>query len=485
MTDGAYPVTIFPFRFRRMDDHSVVAVSETGDHAFLANSELREMTDGRPPADLLRVAELKSKFLIGDPNSPGYMRLLASRMATKKETVTAGPSLYIIVPTLTCAHSCPYCQVSRSLDADGWTMSASDLALACDAVFETPSKTVTVEFQGGDPLIKYELVRSAVERIATANRDAKKQIRFVVASTLHQLSAEMCEFFRAHNVYLSTSIDGPAELHNSNRPTPSRDAFERTVRGIKLARELVGHDCVSALMTTTRASLADPEGIVDTYVDLGLHEIFLRPISPYGFAARAARRLAYPQSEFRTFYHRALDRVLYWNRRGFPIREVAAAIALNKILSPWDGGYVDLQSPTGAGLATLVYNYDGYVYPSDEARMFAETGDKSLRLGKIGQPLHELLQSQLQRELVRHSLRGANEECSACAYNPYCGPDPIAAHAQCGAMNAPPSTTRHCTNNIWLFDYLFAKLKAEDPWFCTLAKAWGRNATQRKEPANA
>ena len=78
-----------------------------------------------------------------------------------------------------------------------------------------------------------------------------------------------------------------------------------------------------------------------------------------------------------------------------------ASIILNKLLSTFDAGYVDLQSPTGAGQSVVVYNYDGYVYPSDEARMLAETGDKSLRLGRIGEALSELLNSQTQQTSLK------------------------------------------------------------------------------------
>ncbi len=63
--------------------------------------------------------------------------------------------------------------------------------------------------------------------------------------------------------FLSTSIDGPAELHNRNRPIPGRNAYERTVKGIELARRIIGYDSVSALMTTTKKSLEYPIEIVD------------------------------------------------------------------------------------------------------------------------------------------------------------------------------------------------------------------------------
>jgi radical SAM protein with 4Fe4S-binding SPASM domain len=227
-------------------------------------------------------------------------------------------------------------------------------------------------------------------------------------------------------------------------------------------------------MTASREALEMPEAIVDTYVELGFREIFLRPLSRHGFARRNARQLGYSVEAFHTFYERAFERVLYWNRRGVPLREVAASIALNKMLWPFDAGFVDLQSPSGSGLAVLVYNYDGYVYPSDEARMLAAAGDKSLRLGRIGDALETLLGSTLQRELIAASLSKTVPECRDCAYNPYCGPDPVAAYNEQGSFWAPVQQTDHCRRQLWLFDFLFEQLRAGDSWFVDLACRWAQ-----------
>jgi MoaA/NifB/PqqE/SkfB family radical SAM enzyme len=229
-------------------------------------------------------------------------------------------------------------------------------------------------------------------------------------------------------------------------------------------------------MTTTRESLKSPEHIVDTYVELGLDEIFIRPLSFYGFARRNAQALAYTLDEFHVFYERALERVLEWNRRGVPIREVAASVVLNKILSPFDAGYVDLQSTVGAGRAVLVYNYDGYVYPSDEARMLAETGDASLRLGRIGEPLVTLLGSGAQRALIDACGRGRREACDDCAYGLYCGPDPVSSYNRARSWSAPVQDSEHCRHQMWLFDFLFRRLYREGAWFQDLASCWANPA---------
>lgn len=467
-----YRPVLWPFRFHRLDTGQLVAISESGDHAFLSQDELETLVYEPTSLPLERFAELKSKFFIGQEGAIGIPRLLASRIAAKKETVLGGPSLHLLVPTLQCAHSCRYCQVSRSLDDNGFSMSFEQLDAACDTVFQSPSKTLTVEFQGGDPLLRFDLVRHAISRIAERNKHERRNLRFVIASTLHQLDEEMCAFFTEHQVYLSTSIDGPAELHNKNRPLPSRDSYERTTAGIGLARERLGQGSVSALMTTTKESLREPEAIVDEYVRLGFNEIFLRPLSAHGFAKRNERVLGYSLNEFCAFYEKAFERILYWNRKGIPIREVSACLAFNKILSPFDAGYVDLQSPTGAGLGTLVYNYDGYVYPSDEARMLAETGDILLRLGRIGDSLGTLLAGPVARSLVSSSLVRYVPGCRECAFNTYCGPDPISTYNRFGTMDAPVYQTEHCKRQMWMFDYLFRRLQDADSCFVDLAHDW-------------
>lgn len=471
----AYAPTIQPFRSRVLADGFVLVTSRTGDHAFFAPGEFDQFLESPQLLPLQRQAELRARFLLGDGHpSPGVRRLIASRIAAKRETISAGPSLHILVPTLQCAHSCRYCQVSRSLNDQGHTLTPADLDAACDTIFESSSRTLTVEFQGGDPLLRFDLIERAVLRIKARNMTEHRRIRFVVASTLHQLNAPMCVFFKTHGVHLSTSIDGPRELHNRNRPIPSRDSYERTVAGIAMARAHLGHDSVAALMTTTKASLHHADAIVDEYVRLGFREIFLRPLSSYGFAKRNQALLGYSVRDFFDFYHRGLERVFHWNRQGVEIREVYTSILLNKMLSTFDAGYVDLQSPTGAGSSVLVYNYDGHVYPSDEARMLAETGDTSLRMGRIGTPIQTLLNSPVRSGLVNASDVERAPECQVCPYSLFCAPNPVDAQAQFGTPDVPVHTTEHCQRHMGMFDALFATLRTANDDMLDLFHAWAR-----------
>lgn len=461
---------LMPFKFRQLDNEYLIT-SLTGDFEFLTLEQLKQLVYSPSELEENLELKLKSKFFLLSNNAVGSKRTLASRLHQKKSTILLGTALHIIVPTLQCEHSCSYCQVSRSLEGEHHTISHEDLIKACYTVFESTAENITVEFQGGDPLIKFDLVKLAVEKINELNQQYHKHIRFVVTSTLHQLDDNMCQFFKDNQVYLSTSIDGELALHNQNRPIKGRNAYERTINGLKLARLYLGNDAISALMTTTKNSLAYPEEIIDQYVELGFHEIFIRSLSDYGFAKKNAQRLSYSNDEFIDFYQKALNRVIHWNQQGYPLIEVNASILLNKILSPFDSGYVDLQSPTGAGLGAIVYNYDGFVYPSDESRMIAETGDTSLRLGKIGDSLSKLLNSSVQKSLIESSLNFINPTCCECAYQPYCGLDPVSSYNEFGILNPPVYMTHHCEKYKSLFDIIFKKLK-QDEYFGKLALTW-------------
>lgn len=472
-----------PFRERQLSPNEYVVISDSGDHVFLSSAEVETLRKNPEQLPIELRMTLRARYFLRSPlEQGGLTRLLASRRMARRATVVDGVSLHAIVPTLQCAHSCQYCQVSRSLTDIGHVMATDALERACETVFQSSAKNLTIEFQGGDPLVRFDLVQNAITEIEKINRSEGRNIRFVVASTLHQLNLEMCAFFKTHGVFLSTSIDGPKRVHNRNRPTPTRDSFERTIAGIELARIHIGFDSVSALMTTTIASLDEPEEIVDEYVRLGFKDIFLRQLSLYGFAKKNQATQGYSFEAFSTFYQRALNRVLEWNRRGVELREVQASIILNKMLSPFDAGYVDLQSPTGAGTSALVYNYDGFVYPSDEARMLAQTGITALRLGPVGTPLTELLNCRTQRELIDASLVENHRSCSECAYNLFCAPNPVDSLAQYGDIYAAPEKTSHCDRHKWFFDYFFRALKSDDDWLLDLFHRWAQ-PTQRRRTA--
>ncbi len=134
-------------------------------------------------------------------------------------------------------------------------------------------------FRGGEPLLAFERIQLIIERIVERNEAEQRDIRFVITSTLHHLTEEILAFALKHCIQFSISLEGPAELHNANRPTPTRDSYERTLAGIQRVRATLGHDAVSALTTLTAKSLEQPRAIIDEYVKQGFSSVSLRPLT--------------------------------------------------------------------------------------------------------------------------------------------------------------------------------------------------------------
>lgn len=229
-------------------------------------------------------------------------------------------------------------------------------------------------------------------------------------------------------------------------------------------------------MTTTRRSLDYPIEIVDEYVAQGFRSIFLRPISPYGFAVKSKHRTGYEMNRFLEFYRRGFAHIIELNKRGVDIQEIYAKILLTKILTPFPTGYVDLQSPSGAGIGVMVYNYNGDVYASDEARMLAEMEDQSFRLGNVMTDDYEaIVRGEPMQRLLAASCNEALAGCTDCALQPYCGADPVFHHASQGDLFGHRPTSGFCYKNMELIGHIFKLLATEDRELMRIFFTWIRD----------
>lgn len=464
---------LLPLRFERLEPGRVAAANLVGDMLLLSDEELgRLVTLDVQPGDGLyeRACE---KLLISRAGDKAWMQILAMRLRSRMAYLSAATALHIFVVTLRCEHSCPYCQVSRrSTDAAAFDMSESYAMKALDIALSAPPPVIKLEFQGGEPLLNFTLIRHVVEAAETHAPARGKSVEFVIATNLALLTDDVLAYCRAHRIMLSTSLDGPEDLHNRNRPRPGGNSHELAVTGIVRARQTLGHDRVSALMTTTEASLGRVEDIVDEYLRLDLGGIFLRPLSPYGFAVKTRWFDKYDVARWLEFYERGLRHILRVNRQGRFFREFYASLLLKRLLTDQPTGYVDLRSPAGIGLGALVYNYDGRVFASDEGRMLAEMGDNTFELGHLTDTNYSsLVTSDSLIDLVGRSLTQCSPECSSCAFEPHCGSDPVYHHATQGDPVGIKPLSGFCSRQKGIFKLLLHILQTDDE-DATILRSW-------------
>jgi len=454
-----------------------VLVNEVGDFLIAERGTARALTQRTLDTESDLYHTLKAKQFLYDSNSAPLLDVLATKYRTKKSFLTGFTKLHIFVVTLRCDHSCHYCQVSRqSADRSKYDMALSTAKRSLELMMRSPGKAITLEFQGGEPLLAFDRIKEIIPQAKELASAAGKDLDIVVVTNLANATDDMLRYFRDERVKISTSLDGPAFIHNANRPRPGNNSYELTVQNIQRARDILGFDQVAALMTTTRLSLDYPIEIIDEYVRMNFRAIFLRPISPYGFAVKSRHRTGYEMERFLTFYQRGLDYILTLNRRGIDLQEIYAKIILTKILTPYSTGYVDLQSPAGAGVSVLVYNYDGDVYASDEARMLAEMHDTTFRLGNVHRDSrHSIFTGDAFRSLQAASCNETLPGCAECAFQPYCGADPVFHHATQGDLFGHRPTSMFCHKNMEIIKHLFGLIGAGDREIDRILFAWIRD----------
>ena len=219
---------LLPFRFRRLpwDPDRAFVSSMAGDWLLMHMQDLQRFAAHELPANSALFADLEARHLAVAGTERSSLSPLLSQIRSRKSYILGGPALHIFVVSLRCHHTCSYCQVSRQeTTATAFDMASSHAEQAVERLFEWPSRELTIEFQGGEPLLNFEQVIAITRRIVERNRSAGRNLRFVLASTLHDLTEAQLAFLAEHRFKLSTSLDGPESLHNANRPRPGRDSY--------------------------------------------------------------------------------------------------------------------------------------------------------------------------------------------------------------------------------------------------------------------
>jgi uncharacterized protein len=223
---------LLPLRFTLLDGDEYVLTNQAGEFVVTDRQTLEALVSHQLPFNSRIYDDFKSKHFLVDNDSSVATDLLALKVRTKLQRLADFTGLHIFVVSLRCEHSCQYCQVSRKSDdklAFDMSIETADKALAL--VFRSPSQAIKIEFQGGEPLLNFSLVRHIVEGAEALNLKEHRELQFVITTNLALIDEEILEFCRHHDILTSTSLDGPSDLHNANRPRPGNDSYERTPIG--------------------------------------------------------------------------------------------------------------------------------------------------------------------------------------------------------------------------------------------------------------
>ena len=442
----------------------ILITNEYGYHCRLKEEDFRRLTGEKLEETDPLTEELADKGFI-------HQKMdfvdLTEKWKSLNSHLNCGPALHILIMTTRCNTKCVYCQAGAlGTEAKDHDMSWETAKKAVDLAFCTTAPALAVEFQGGEPLLNWEVIIRVIEYAREKEKNSGKKLSLSLVSNMMLMTEEKADFLLRNEVSVCTSLDGPEKVHDKNRVFPG-GAYKTVKKWLKYFKER--HDGQtgdgarifkpSALLTVTKNSLDYPKEIVDEYADSGLDGIFLRPVAPIGYAKRGWDKIGYSADEFLKFYGTALDYIIDLNKNGRLFLEKYAVMFLTKIINFDNCGNMDLSCPCGAGLGQIAYNYNGKIYTCDEGRMLAMDGDELFNIGTVDDEYKKLMSSVSTRACACASELHEQPQCSRCAYQPYCGVCPVFNYSVQGSIYGDMAGNMKCAINMGILDLLFTKMK--------------------------
>lgn len=442
--------TINNYRFRKLEEKYFVT-TDSGSWILLDQEEFNNLKSQNISGDLKNKL-LEREIILDENNKEEYICDLRKR----KEFLFQGSSLHIVVVTLRCNMKCVYCHAGSSAeDKNQFDMDEDTARKTVDFIFQSPSKSITIEFQGGEPLLNWKIIRYIVEYATEKNKEAKKDLKFAIVTNLTLMDEEKMEYLIKNKIPLCTSLDGPKKLHDKNRIFSKSSNYEQVVYWIKRFQEEYKkrgiNQNVNALVTLTKDSMKFSSEIIDEYVNLGMNGIHLRFLNHLGVAKKTWGSIKYSVDDYLSFWKKAMERIKFHHKNGKKIIERMAEIMNHKIGTKFDPNYLELRSPCGAAIGQLAYQYNGDIFTCDEGRML---GDDSFLLGNVKKDKYKDVVTCTKACAVVNASINDQYICDNCAYKPYCGLCPVCSFSENGSLIENISNSVRCKIFKEQFDWV-------------------------------
>jgi len=299
-----------------------------------------------------------------------------------------------------CNLSCRYCYSGRKF-ADEMSFETAREIVNFAMDITPPGRKIDFSFFGGEPLLRFDLMKEIVGYIHKKEREVRKPISLSVTSNGILLTEPILDFFREQSVDLCVSIDGPAHVHNLNRCyNDGRGSFEDTVRNLRLAQRRLGRLQVNAVYGPDTIGFLSET--VSFFSQLDVYSIHLNPNISAFWGENTYHKL-------REAYMQIAKHYIQSYQHG---QEIAINLIDSKIILLLKGGYEDADK-CGMGETEWGFAPSGNIYPCE--RFIGEDNNPSLCLGNIHTGLDQINLC----SILKH--RGnRDKKCKTCDLQKYC-----------------------------------------------------------------
>ncbi len=114
--------------------------------------------------------------------------------------------------TSQCQLNCLYCELERN-NPD---MSREVLYKGIFLAFQSEKNHIKIQFFGGEPLLRFDLVREGVDYAKELAKKTNKKVEFCISTNGLLLDKEKIDFIKDHKFHIIYSLDGGREIHLKN-----------------------------------------------------------------------------------------------------------------------------------------------------------------------------------------------------------------------------------------------------------------------------
>ena len=186
-----------------------------------------------------------------------------------------------------------------------------------------------------------------------------------------------------------------------------------------------------------------------------------------GFARKRHGEISSGFDQWRSFYERSISHIIKLNEFQY-FDEFYLGMLVRSIFVDATSGFVDFRSPSHFLRDYGVIDFNGGIYPSDEARMLSRIGRVDLSVGSMRDGIDE----DKLTEINFNALHQVNPDCLHCAYMPYCGIDTVDDISRYNRIDKPKFETWFCNQQMMLFDLIFSKVIEKDRQWLDVFLKW-------------
>ncbi len=162
------------------------------------------------------------------------MKIVEDRMYQKNDLKDVPVALNLFF-TGKCNLNCTYCFVDKR-GQEKKTLDEKSIKKSIDELFCYPGKRKVISFNGGEPLLEWDLLKRIHLYAYKKARREQLALDIVVVSNGTLLRQEMVDFFIKYKTILKVSVDGKKETHDKQRPLlrgSSKSTFDLVMKNIQ------------------------------------------------------------------------------------------------------------------------------------------------------------------------------------------------------------------------------------------------------------